>query len=99
MFRTNLVSVFAKFNNVVNDRAQLSEAPDHVLSALSVGRSTDPSVYNNGPWNVHLHPSSLFPFLRYCDSRERRENVFTSWSTRASFKQVRSDNAYECPQR
>jgi Zn-dependent oligopeptidase len=51
-------------------------------------------VYNDaGPWKVHLHPESIYPFMRYCDSRERRKNAWDNYTQRASFKQPHNNNS------
>lgn len=66
----------------VSERGALQDAPPHILKTLAV----DKNNYDNGPWRGVMTPSSILPFLQYCNNRQLRSTAWERWVSKASFE-------------
>uniref|UniRef100_A0AC35FA18 Peptidase M3A/M3B catalytic domain-containing protein n=1 Tax=Panagrolaimus sp. PS1159 TaxID=55785 RepID=A0AC35FA18_9BILA len=81
-YLTNILSTNDQHVFSVSDRGSLKDAPPHILKTLAV----DKNNYNDGPWRGLMTPSSILPFLQYCNNRQLRATAWERWISKASFE-------------
>lgn len=78
----NIMTTNDQVRFTITNKEVIKDAPPHVLKELAVNKED----YENGPWVARLCPSSIMPFIKYCEDRTLRAEAWEKWVSRASFE-------------